>query len=110
MGWKSTSGIIVAGGTLLASVVIPNFIKARTTPCTNACVANLKQIQGAIEMYALESMLKPTDRVTINDISGGEEKAVRPLINAGLTCPAGGTYSVTTVGEPPRCSVPGHTL
>jgi hypothetical protein len=77
---------------------------------TNACVANLNQVQGAIEMYALENKLEPTNRVAITDLSGGAEKYIRPLINTGLTCPAGGIYSVTTVGDPPKCSVPGHTL
>ncbi len=110
MGWKITTGIVLAGGALLAAVAIPNIIKARTTPCTNACVANLKQVQGAIELYALENKLEPTNRVSITDLSGGQEKPIRPLINAGMTCPAGGVYSVTTVGEPPRCSIPGHSL
>jgi hypothetical protein len=110
MGWKITTGIVLAGGALLAAVAIPNIIKARTTPCTNACVANLKQIQGAIEIYGLENKLKPTNRISLAELSGGAEKYIRPLINTGLTCPAGGIYSVTTVGDPPKCSVPGHRM
>ena len=42
--------IVVAIIGLLAAIAIPNFVKARTTAQTNACIANLKQIQGAIEL------------------------------------------------------------
>lgn len=79
--------------------------------CTNACIANLKQLQGAIEQWALESKITNlAHRVTVTDISGGADKYIRQSINSELKCPAGGTYSVTTVGEEPRCSVAGHTL
>ena len=113
---KGTSGILDAGIIVIAvlgsaAFAIPCFVRSRCslTP-TSSCIANLRQIQGAIKQYALEAKLKPTDRVSITDISGGSNQFIRPLINFGLTCPAGGTYSVTTVGEPPRCSVPGHTI
>jgi hypothetical protein len=82
----------------------------RRIPNTNSCIANLKQIEGAIEMYALENKLAVTNRIAFADISDGTNKMIGPLINVELTCPAGGTYSVTTVGEPPRCSVPGHSI
>ena len=101
----------LAGCTLLA-VVIPNVVKARRTPSTNACIANLKLMQGAIEQLAVENQLTPTNRVTLGDISGGADKHIKQAINVALKCPAGGTYSVTTVGELPRCSTStwGHAL
>ena len=40
---------------LLAFVAVPNFVKARATPCLNACVNILRQIEGAKEQYALVS-------------------------------------------------------
>lgn len=48
----------------------------------------------------------------LEDISGGADKYIKQSINVELKCPAGGTYSVTTVGELPRCSILtwGHTL
>ena len=96
----------------LLAVVIPNFVRARRTPSTNACIANLKQIQGAIEQLAVENKLTPTNRVKFADFSGGPTKYIRQIINQEMKCPAGGTYSVTTVGEVPRCSTPtwGHAL
>jgi prepilin-type N-terminal cleavage/methylation domain-containing protein len=102
--------IVVAIIGLLAAIAIPNFVKARTTAQTNACIANLKQIQGAIEMWALETKKGPSAAVTVGDVSGGADKGIRPLINTDLTCPAGGTYGLTTVSNVPTCTVPGHSI
>lgn len=74
------------------------------------CIANLRQIQGASEMWALENQLSPNAEVLITDISGISNRFIRGLINVDVKCQLGGTYSVTTVGENPRCSIPGHTL
>ena len=76
----------------------------------NSCIANLKQIQGAVEQWALETKRFTNDLVSIADISGSPTNKIRQLINKELICPAGGTYSVTTVGEEPRCSVAGRSL
>ncbi|MBI4975005.1 MAG: prepilin-type N-terminal cleavage/methylation domain-containing protein, partial [Candidatus Omnitrophica bacterium] len=43
--------IVVAIIGLLAAIAIPNFIKARETAEKNACIANLKQIQGATQVW-----------------------------------------------------------
>lgn len=109
MGWKINAGIVLASGSLIAAVAVPNFV-SRQGSCTNACIANLKQIQGAMEQYALENKLEATNQVSVTAISGGADKYIRPLINVGLVCPKGGTYSITTFGETPTCSVPGHTI
>ena len=100
--------IVVAIIGLLAAIAIPNFVKARTTAQTNACIANLKQIQGAIEQWALEGKKGPNAAVTVGDISGDANKFIRPLINTDLVCPGGGTYTVTTVSNVPTCSVTDH--
>ena len=47
--------IVVAIIGLLAAIAIPNFIRARTTAQKNACIANLKQIQGAIQVWAIDT-------------------------------------------------------
>jgi prepilin-type N-terminal cleavage/methylation domain-containing protein len=46
--------IVVAIIGLLAAIAIPNFVRARTTALKNACIANLKQLQGAAQVYALD--------------------------------------------------------
>ena len=47
--------IVVAIIGLLAAIAIPNFVKARTTAQRNACINNLRQIDGAKEQWALEN-------------------------------------------------------
>ncbi len=103
--------IIIVVAVLAAAVIAPNFMRpSRRYPATNACIANLKQIQASVEQWALENKLTPTNRVSLTNISGGSDKMLKQSINAELKCPAGGTYSVTTVGENPRCSILSHTL
>ncbi len=87
---------------LLVAIAVPNFIKARTMPGKNACVANLKQIDGAIKQWALENKKTNADPV---DMTG-----VVTFLKGGMfpSCPAGGVYSMgTTVGNRPTCSMAG---
>ena len=46
--------IVVAIIGLLAAIAIPNFVKARATSQANACINNLRQIDGAAQQWALE--------------------------------------------------------
>ena len=45
--------IVVAIIGLLAAIAIPNFVRARTQSQKNACINNLRQIDGAIQQWAL---------------------------------------------------------
>ena len=114
---RDSSLIDVLAIALVAGVIVVIGLRAVQrprggVPPTNACIANLKQIQGAIEMWTLENhFLQATNHpVLITDISGSPTKFIKQLINKELICPAGGKYSLTTVGEAPRCSIAGHTL
>jgi prepilin-type N-terminal cleavage/methylation domain-containing protein len=51
--------IVVAIIGLLAAIAIPNFLKARSTSQQNACINNLRQIDGAIQQWALETGAGP---------------------------------------------------
>ena len=104
--------IVVAIIGLLAAIAIPNFVKARTTAQTNACIANLKQIEGAIEQWALEQKKAPSAAVGVTDISGTSNSFIKALINTQLACPAGGSYTVVDVATRPVCSLAtsGHSL
>lgn len=46
--------IVVAIIGLLAAIAIPNFVKARETSQKNACINNLRQIDGAKQQILLE--------------------------------------------------------
>ena len=61
--------IVVAIIGLLAAIAIPNFIKARQTAEKQACIANLKQIQGGIQVWALDSNKTSTDAPATSDIT-----------------------------------------
>ena len=100
--------IVVAIIGLLAAIAIPNFVRARTTSQKNACINNLRQIDGAIQQWALETKQSATASVgglaTVQAYLGRGDAGELP------ECPANGTYSVTTVAEKPTCDVTGHEL
>ena len=71
----------------------------------DACLNQLRQIDGAIQQYALELKLSDNDRVTAEQIMPYLKNA-----DAVLHCPSGGTYTFGPVSDIPVCSVPGHAL
>ena len=92
--------IVVAIIGLLASIAIPNFVKARTTAQMNACISNLRQIDGAIQQWALDTKQGDTATVTAAD--------VLPYLKNAVVCPSGGktfadNYAVSTVQTRPTC-------
>jgi prepilin-type N-terminal cleavage/methylation domain-containing protein len=96
--------IVVAIIGLLAAIAIPNFIRARTTAQKNACINNLRQIDGSIQQWALENKKGPSDGVTFPDISS--------YLKNSVVCPSGGStfansYNLTNVGEKPTCRTAG---
>jgi prepilin-type N-terminal cleavage/methylation domain-containing protein len=103
--------IVVAIIGLLAAIAIPNFVRARQTSQTNACINNLRQIDGAIQQWALENHKQGTDGVTLANLTGFLGRSASAAINVDITCPAGGAYAVTTVDASPTCDGPAtHTL
>ena len=96
--------IVVAIIGLLAAIAIPNFVKARTRAQTNACINNLRLLESAKTQWALEMKKVDTDTVAQTDL------ATYMRGDAWPSCPANGTYSVSTVGAAATCTVPGHTL
>ena|SRR5215204_1276547 len=85
--------IVVAIIGLLAAIAIPNFIKARAISQKNACIANLKQIDGAINTWALEMQQVNGATVATDELYGAAN-----YIKAVPSCPAGGTYTYDVVG------------
>jgi prepilin-type N-terminal cleavage/methylation domain-containing protein len=96
--------IVVAIIGLLAAIAIPNFVKARQTAQANTCVANLKQIDGAKEQWALETKQNPTATCDFGDLVGTDK-----YIKNTPTCPTSGTYTVGAVSQIPTCNITGVT-
>ena len=93
--------IVVAIIGLLAAIAIPNFVRARTTSQQNACINNLRQVDGAVQQWALEQKKDPAATVAETDVT--------PYLKNSVICPSGGTtfadsYAVTTVAARPTCS------
>ena len=97
--------IVVAIIGLLAAIAIPNFIRARKTAQMNACINNLRQVDGAVQQWALENKKDAAAAVVFNDISS--------YLKNSVICPSGGTtfadsYTLATVADKPVCKkVPG---
>lgn len=102
--------IVVAIIGLLAAIAIPNFLRARATAQQNACIENLRNIDGAIQQWALQSGAGPNASVTASDI--------QPFMGRGVGgtlpwCPLDPTHSFSTsyhlgtVAEVPTCKLGG---
>jgi len=98
--------IVVAIIGLLAAIAIPNFIRARTTAQKNACINNLRQIDGAEQQWALENKQAAAAVPDFTDISS--------YLKNSVVCPAGGakatfktSYTLAKVGGPekPACLI-----
>src|SRR2546423_12274735 len=99
--------IVVAIIGLLAAIAIPNFVKARTTSQANACINNLRQMDGAVQQYALENKLASSAPYSLDDL-----KAYVKLDSGGNLpgCPAGGGYTAGATGtKAPPCGLSGAT-
>lgn len=72
--------------------------------CGNSCIANLKQMDGAAQQWALENKKKDSDEVDV--------LAAAQYLKGGAipSCPSGGKYWFTTVSNPPYCTIIGHSL
>jgi prepilin-type N-terminal cleavage/methylation domain-containing protein len=107
--------IVVAIIGVLAAIAIPNFVKARATSQANACINNLRQIESAVQQFALEKGKSSGDTVHYPD-------DITPYIKLNLassipSCPAGGIYNLLVIGAIPQaiCSLsttvdPPHVL
>jgi prepilin-type N-terminal cleavage/methylation domain-containing protein len=98
--------VVVAIISLVAAVAMPSLARARATSQRKACIANLKQIDGAKEQWAIENSKVEGTSVRRSDVS--------PYLRGGLfpSCPSGGTYRVQRLGRDPYCSQSknGHSL
>jgi prepilin-type N-terminal cleavage/methylation domain-containing protein len=106
--------IVVAIIGLLAAIAIPNFVRARTTAQTNACINNLRQIDAAKQEWALETH-QPTNTTPTSS-------SILPYLGRGtggslvsVVCPADPTanrtittsYTINDLNTPPICNTLG---
>ena len=85
---------------MLAAIAIPNAAQARTTSQKTACINNLRQINSAVQQWALEQKQAPGAVVTEADIT--------PYLKRQVVCPAGGisfsdSYLLASVAGEASC-------
>jgi competence protein ComGC len=103
--WNLFLLLLVAG--IFYAIALPNRIR-RGTSTKNTCISHLKQIDGAIQQWALDNKRAET---TAPDLS-----AAMKYLKDGklLKCPSGGSYAAgRTVADAPTCTKGkelGHTL
>jgi len=90
--------IVVAIIGILAAIAIPNFLKARTESQKNACIANLKQIEGAVEQCKLAGVASPayadvigTGKYIVAEPYCSIDKTKKYAIASPMVCPNNGT-------------------
>ena len=101
--------IVVAIIGLLAAIAIPNFIKARATAQTNACINNLRQIDSAAQEWALETHQVGTAAYVASDITPYLGRGSGSIAN--VVCPADSaatfatSYTIVDTITPPVCLI-----
>ena len=70
-----------------------------------ACIANLKQIEGAKANWAMEGRKSTTDIPRDPELFGPQA-----YLRSKPTCALGGIYTIGAVADLPTCSYPLHTL
>jgi prepilin-type N-terminal cleavage/methylation domain-containing protein len=102
--------IVVAIIGMLAAIAIPNFVIARTKSQATTCINNIRILQGAKDMWALEAKKSSTDTPAEADL--------QPYIGHGAagklpTCPNDSantfatSYSVNQVDAIVTCNIGG---
>jgi len=90
--------IVVAVIAILLSVAVPNYYKSGKTASRNACIANLRQIDGAMELWAINNNI-PTGAVP----GSSQEEEIYNYIDGGKPeCPSDGEYSIHAISVYPQ--------
>ncbi len=102
--------IVLAIISLLAAITIPSMVRARTTSQMNDCISNLKQVDAAVQQWAIENNAGVGTPITAANI--------RPYLGRGSSgsiqsvfCPADmsklfdNSYTLSDTGTKPTCVV-----
>jgi prepilin-type N-terminal cleavage/methylation domain-containing protein len=89
---------------LLATIGLPNYLRAASISKKNQCISNLRQLDSAMQQFVLENKRAASSQVTLEDCT--------PYLKNSVLCPAGGTtiadsYSVTDGQSVPTCIATG---
>ena len=92
--------VVLIIGILLA-IAVPNFIRARESSRAKSCVANLQQMNSALEQWAMDNKKTGGSTVALSGLVGASA-----YIKSTPACPSGGAYTdPMSVGANPTCSI-----
>ena len=100
--------IVVAIIGLLATIALPNWVHARSTSQQNACINNLRQIDGAKQQWALENRVVSTATPVLSNI---QPYMGRGSAGTSPTCPSdssqtfANSYAIGNLSTAPSCQV-----
>lgn len=106
-------------GVIIVALVVPNFVVPLSTSKANVCINNLRNIDLAKNIWALENKKATNDLPTWDDIKiflAHDKPYYRFNPTNDLPCcPLGGIYEIGKISEMPTCSlgtnvVPAHFL
>lgn len=103
--------IVVAIIGLLAAIAIPNFLRARSTSQQDACINNLRQIDAAIQQWALESGAGGTTQVTSDKIQpylGRGSSGTLPWCPLDSSKTFTASYTIANASTAPVCKLGGN--
>jgi len=105
-GFSLTARILIVLLAAVAAIMLmERFKKERAFAIQNACISNLRILDGANEQAAIELGIRKGHPITPEQVSH--------CIPGGfsfLKCRAGGVYTINPHGTPPTCNIPGHNL
>lgn len=86
---------------LLVAIALPNFIKSRASSQQNACINNMRQINSAVEQWAMENGQAPGSPAPT--LATDLTPYVQLNSNSAIpSCPAGGTYVINNISVVPQ--------
>ena len=94
--------IVVAIIGVILSIAVPAWMRQRERARQRACQENLSKIQGAKEQWAMENQIPDSGVPSWDDLvqPGGTG-----YLKAQPHCPAGGDYTIGSVGVAAICSI-----
>ncbi len=92
--------IVVLIIAILIAIAVPQWITARSTSSKRACQEIMRELDLAKAHWAMENNYGESAVPTMGDLL--------PYLKRTPLCPAGGTYTLGTVGDLTRCSLVEH--
>src|SRR6266446_2482340 len=106
MSKKSVIAVARVVVVAVVALLLPGLVRDRTES-SNACINNLRQLDGAKQQWAL------AHNKATNDVPSWDH--IRPYVKLSPSgelprCTRGGAYTLGRIDEPPSCAVMEHNM